>query len=94
MEGSSIASFSDHPRPIFTTSFSSDGQNIVTGNENGIMEIWDVEGNLIWQVDHGRNNSVYSAEFTNDGQGILSVAVGKLYYWDILDFIHFKWNNK
>jgi WD40 repeat protein len=83
LEGSLIASFGNHSRPILTASFSPDGQKIVTGNDNGIMEIWDLGGNLVWQVDHGRNNSVFSAIFNKDGTGILSTAIGQLHYWDI-----------
>ena len=61
--------------------FSPDGSKIITTSEDGSARLWDTEGKLLAQMQHG--DEVQYGAFFHDGGGIITVGYGHLVkMWD------------
>jgi WD40 repeat protein len=64
-----------HTATIWTALFSPDGTQIVTSGWDGTARIWDVaSGEAIRILDNGRDADLYWAEFSPDGQFVVTGA--------------------
>jgi WD40 repeat protein len=69
---------------LFAIALSPDGQKIVTGDEDGIIQVWDLQGNPTRQPFRGHQGGVYSVAFSPDNERIVSGGEdGIVYVWDL-----------
>ncbi len=63
--------------------FSPDSKKFITGNRNGILQVWDIDtGERFYFLDSQRND-IFRIEFSPDGKSVLSVAAdGIAFLWD------------
>lgn len=60
-----------HLAPVSSVTYSPDGQNILSGSEDGTLRLWDLEGKEL-TVFRGHTGAVNKAVFSLDGEKILS----------------------
>ncbi|MEH1842067.1 MAG: hypothetical protein V7L20_25875 [Nostoc sp.] len=63
-----------HNRPVYSVSFSLDGQTIASGSGDNTIKLWKLDGTLITTLS-GHTGSVSSISFSPDGQMIASGSV-------------------
>ena len=70
--------------PFYRAAFSPDGKQIVTGNVNGDVELWDVASGTKVRDFYGHLEQVRSVAFSPDGKQIASGSDGKtVKLWDV-----------
>ena len=73
--GQAIASFGQHPAGIRRMEFSRDGKRLVTGNNGGLVKVWDVaERKEILTIQAHENKAVFAVTFSPDGQMVASAS--------------------
>ncbi|NER95013.1 MAG: TIR domain-containing protein [Symploca sp. SIO1B1] len=83
LKGKPIGTFQSRSGRIWSVSFSSDGQTLVTGND-GTVQLWDLKGKPIGKPFIGHEGAVYSAAFSPDGKTIVSSSQDNtLRFWDL-----------
>jgi WD40 repeat protein/energy-coupling factor transporter ATP-binding protein EcfA2 len=61
-----------HQSPVWSATFSPDGQSIASAGDDGTVRLWDRQGNPIGQPFRGHKGYVHSVAFSLDGQYIVS----------------------
>ncbi|MEO0645951.1 MAG: WD40 repeat domain-containing protein, partial [Cyanobacteria bacterium J06650_10] len=78
---SSIASYITQ---IESVTFNPNGQNVGSGNFDGTVRLWDLQGNPIGEPFLGHSDSVTSVAFSPDGQTIVSGSDDEtIRLWDL-----------
>ena len=86
-----IRVFEGHSATVWSVAFSPDGNQIISGDEEGILILWDVaSGNEIRRFE-GHPHGIRSASFSPDGSQILvgsggiivGAGPGELFLWDV-----------
>jgi uncharacterized caspase-like protein len=73
--------FRGHEDAINSVAFSYDSQRIVSGSNDGVLYLWDLQGNVIGQSKkHG--SCIYSVAFSPNGQRIASSSNDGIRLWD------------
>lgn len=62
-----------HEKTIYTAVFSPDGHRILTASDDGTAKMWDLEGNLLEDLNKHKAR-VLSAVFSQDGSRILTAS--------------------
>jgi WD40 repeat protein len=57
---------------IFTIAFSPDSKTLVSGNQKGQMDIWQVETGTLLETISAHSQDVLSVAFSDDGQQLLT----------------------
>jgi len=60
----------EHDSAVYSVSFSPDGQQILTGSDDGTATLWRADGQQLQQFQH--ESEVWSVSFSPDGQQILT----------------------
>ncbi len=80
IKGNTIIVFTNDS--VFSVAFSPDGKKFVSGTYDGIVHLWDIEGNRIWPPFRGHDDAVRSIAF--DGKRIATGGDdGTVRLWDI-----------
>jgi len=79
-----------HISSITCVSFSPDGETIVTGSEDAIVRLWDVNTKRIKQLFRGHRGAVFSVAFSPDGKTLASASQQEINIWDIQSNTHKK----
>ncbi|MCM3883195.1 TIR domain-containing protein [Frankia sp. R82] len=64
-----------HDTPVYTVAFSPDGRRLATGEQNGTVTLWDVEGQRQLRQSAIAREAVYQVAFSPGGD-LLAVATG------------------
>ena len=84
-EGGLFESTIPHDSPVFTVKFSPDGKSIVTGSEDRLIRLWDVNKVTRAKTLRKHKDSVTEIDFSPDGKSLVSGSPdGTIYVWDIL----------
>ena len=65
LEGNTLHTFKGHSAEVNAVAFSPDGKTILTGSEDQIAILWDLDGNILQRFDN---------HFFDDGHAVTSVA--------------------
>jgi WD40 repeat protein len=77
-----LCTFKGHKESVFSAAFSGDGQRIVSGSEDGIVKVWDAEGQEKLTLK-GHAGPVFRVALSKDGRHIVSASHGRsLKVWD------------
>ena len=83
-----IATFTNHDSMITSVSFSTDGKLIVSGSDNGALNLWDVETGqeiILFSEPNTEYKRINSVAFSHDGNYIISgYNDGTLRLWDVI----------
>lgn len=69
--GAELQRFSGHKSWVYSIAFSPDGQRAISGEENGVVIVWDLEEGLLWKQSGGWGR-VRSARFLGESRAIFS----------------------
>lgn len=80
-----IATLPNHPKPVYDLGFSRDGKKVVTGCNDGIVRLFDLQTTKMEREFRGRlNGTFYDVEFLPDGKQIASIdRSGRISVWNI-----------
>ncbi|MFW9929394.1 MAG: hypothetical protein ACFFD1_08390, partial [Candidatus Thorarchaeota archaeon] len=83
----SIISFGlDHTAKVFTTSFSPDGMNIISGDVDGNIKIRSLVNNLIIKELKDNNSPIFTLKYSPNGSYVASGGADtKIKIWNLLD---------
>jgi WD40 repeat protein len=81
-------SFEAHNSDVTSLAFSSNGETIVSGSNDGSILLSDIYGNSIWRVSHPTNipssiSEGFEVVISPNNQRIASASVGSLQLWNI-----------
>nr|CAI5850925.1 unnamed protein product [Callosobruchus analis] len=80
----SILTFSKHTKSVFCSDVSSNGQLAVTGGEDDIAYIWDINSGDVLVECTGHKDSVTEASFNYDGQYVVTGDMaGMIQVWSV-----------
>lgn len=71
-----------HQKAVQFSTFSPDGQTLLTASDDGTARLWDTEGNKLAIFKHDPSAIVHSAIFSPDGQNILTAGNDGARLWD------------
>jgi WD40 repeat protein len=81
--GTEIVTLVGHTRPVFSCSFSPDGEFILSGSRDRTMKIWDAMTGKEIRTLSGYMDSIRACSFSPDGRSIVSESEdGFLKLWD------------
>ncbi|NER78255.1 MAG: hypothetical protein F6K42_01505 [Leptolyngbya sp. SIO1D8] len=73
-----------HPSMIFSIVFDPDGKRLAIGGEDGVIKVWNTDGNLEYDL-YGHTNMVRDIAFSPDGNLMASVSDDQnLIFWNKL----------
>ncbi|MEC4812549.1 MAG: caspase family protein [Scytonema sp. PMC 1069.18] len=73
-----------HKNGVQSVTFSPDGQYIASGSKDGIVRLWDKQGNLIGETKEPHRDGVKFVKFIPDSQYIVSYGEDKIVrLWDL-----------
>ena len=73
-----------HDDWVFTTAFSPNGQHLATGDNAGIVRIWDVQTRQAITQLEGDTVTVYAVKFSSDGRTFATAGYnGKIKLWAV-----------
>jgi WD40 repeat protein len=73
LRGKPLADLNSHKSSILCAAFSPDGSKILTASWDKTVKIWDLYGNLLFDLDY--KDGLNSAAFSTDGSKIITVAL-------------------
>ncbi len=74
----------EHSNSVWSVTFSSDGQWLVSSSYDETIKLWSVETGECLQIFLGHRGPIISAKFSHDDRSIISVGVDRsLKIWDI-----------
>jgi len=82
--GSQKAILSGHTRDVLSLAFSQDGTSLVSGSENCVIKLWDMQTGGVVKTFNGHNSWVVSVSISVDSTMIASGSLDKtIRLWDI-----------
>ncbi|HJW90835.1 MAG TPA: WD40 repeat domain-containing protein, partial [Anaerolineales bacterium] len=79
-----IRVFLGHQAPVWSVAVSLDGRYSLSGDENGVIFLWDLESGAALRRLEGHTGKVTSLVFTPDGRQALSASQDKtILHWDL-----------
>ena len=73
-----------HDDWVLTIAFSPNGRHLATGNNKGIVKIWNIQTRRVISQLQGDMTAVYSVEFSPDGRTLVSAGYdGKIKLWNV-----------
>ena len=83
-----IATF-QHDNWTFTVAFSPNGQRLATGDNEGIVKIWDVQTRKVIAQLEGDTVGVYTVTFSPDGRTLATAGYhGQIKLWSVSNWEH------
>ena len=74
--------FTGHTGIINSAVFSSDGKRILTASKDGLVKLWDIEGDSCLKTYSGHKNNVLYATFSPD-ETLIASASTDIRFWDV-----------
>ena len=74
--------FTGHTGNINSAVFSSDGKRILTASQDGLVKLWDIEGDSCLKTYSGHKNKVLYATFSPD-ETLIASASTDIRLWDV-----------
>lgn len=75
-ERGEVLLLSGHQAEITSLAFSPDGQSLLSTSKDGVLRLWDINGNLWMEVNTGDGITPSVAAFSGDGKNILVSSEG------------------
>jgi WD40 repeat protein len=77
-----VTQLGPHKAEVTTVAFHGDGERLVTGDADGVLYLWDVEGAEVLMEWRGHEAAVTSVAFVDEGETLVSGdADGVVYAW-------------
>ncbi|MBX2873373.1 MAG: caspase family protein [Saprospiraceae bacterium] len=67
---------------VESADFSPDGEQVITGNRSGRIDIWDLQGRKVRSMQN-RAKKIESASFSPDGRYLVTTAQASALLWDL-----------
>jgi formylglycine-generating enzyme required for sulfatase activity/serine/threonine protein kinase len=81
-----IREFIGHTKPVQSVAFSPDGKYALSGGDDNILRLWDVETGLEVRYFEGHTNTVFCVDFSHDGKTVVSSARDwTIRVWNVAD---------
>ncbi|MEB3215148.1 MAG: AAA-like domain-containing protein [Nostocales cyanobacterium 94392] len=80
-KGSQILNLKGHHHKVESAYFSKDGKRIITSDQS-IINVWNIEGKLLFKIPKDDNDSFTHANFSPDGKFIISASWNNLKVWN------------
>ncbi|XP_044750745.1 angio-associated migratory cell protein [Coccinella septempunctata] len=94
VEDKSKFSFTNHEKSVFAVDISPDGKHVVTGGEDDMAFVWDIDTKEILITCNGHKDSVSQVGFNHDGKYVATADMsGMIQVWNVSEK-NLAWSNE